>query len=153
MSFQRILVPTDFSSHAQHAALVAGDMAQRYDAELTLLHVQSAELFDVPEGYVLNMPAQLDQLMKVLAERLAAFQQAMRANGLRRVETRLLRGPIAGEIVAHAKEFDLIVMGTHGRTGLQHLLMGSVAERVVRLAHCAVLVVRAPATANAGVPA
>ncbi len=148
MAFQKILVPTDFSSHAQHAALVAADLAQRYDAELTLLHVQSAELFDIPEGYVLNLPAQLDQLMTVLGERLAGFQQAMRADGVRRVETRLLRGNIAGEIVAQAQEFDLIVMGTHGRTGLQHLLMGSVAERVVRLARCPVLVVRAPGAAN-----
>lgn len=152
MPFQKILVPTDFSAHAQQAALVAADLAQRYDAALTLLHVQAAELFDVPEGYVLSMPAQLDQLMAVLAERLAGFQQTMRAQGVQRVETRLLRGPIAGEIVAQAKEFDLIVMGTHGRTGLQHLLMGSVAERVVRLAHCAVLVVRAPEAANDGVP-
>lgn len=153
MPFQKILVPTDFSSHAQQAAVVAADLAQRYDAELTLLHVQSAELFDIPEGYVLNMPAQLDELRKVLAQRLAAFQQTMLANGVRRVETRLLRGSIAGEIVAQANDYDLIVMGTHGRTGLQHLLMGSVAERVVRLARCAVLVVRAPAPANDGVPA
>lgn len=144
MTFRRILVPTDFSSHAQQAAIVAADLAQRYDAELTLLHVQSAELFDIPEGYTLSVPAQLDGLMEALAERLASFQQTMLAKGVRRVDTRLLRGPIAGEIVAQANDFDLIVMGTHGRSGLSRLLMGSVAEQIVRRAPCPVMTFKQP---------
>jgi nucleotide-binding universal stress UspA family protein len=61
-----------------------------------------------------------------------------------RVETKLLQGFVAGQIVEFASrgEFDLVVMGTHGRTGMQHLFLGSVAERVVRLAHCPVLTVK-----------
>jgi nucleotide-binding universal stress UspA family protein len=60
------------------------------------------------------------------------------------VETKLLQGFVAGQIVEFASrgEFDLIVMGTHGRTGMQHLVMGSIAERVVRLAQCPVLTVK-----------
>jgi universal stress protein A len=68
--------------------------------------------------------------------------------GAARVETRLLQGFAAGEIVAYAKDThsDLIVMGTHGRSGPKHLLLGSVAERVVRTAACPVLTVRARTT-------
>lgn len=142
--FQKILVPTDFSVHAERATLLAADLSRRYDAELTLLYVHEPPAYELPEGHVMNMPSQLDRTFAELNQRLAEVQQAARAAGATRVDTRLLQGPIVREIVTFAGGFDLLVMGTQGRTGLARLVLGSVAERVVQTAPCPVLVVRLP---------
>jgi nucleotide-binding universal stress UspA family protein len=93
----------------------------------------------------------LERLFGILKTELESTRQLALESGASRVDTRLLQGMVAGEIVEFARqgEFDLIVMGTHGRTGMMHLIIGSIAERVLRLAPCPVLTVKQTATASA----
>lgn len=145
--FQKILVPTDFSPHADEALQVAAELCKRYDASLTLAYVYVPVAYSLPDGYTVYAPtqAQLGSIHEDLRRGLGTLKAKGEAAGAARVETRLLEGPIASEICALAAEgFDLIVMGTHGRTGFSHVLLGSVAEKVVRTAPCPVLTVRLP---------
>ena len=142
--FQRILVPVDFSAYSGEAVRVAADLARRYDAALTLAHVYDPLVYALPDGYVLFTQPQLERLFEALEQQLAgAKAQALEA-GAPRAETKLLQGFVAGQISEYAArgEFDLIVMGTHGRTGVKHLVLGSIAENVVRAAPCPVLTVK-----------
>lgn len=141
----RILVPTDFSAAADAALDFARTIAATFGASLHLLHV-----FEDPfvpgafgvETYVPIPPAThaalLEDAKARLAHRLPPGDQG-RFHGT----TEIVTGISAPAIVEYAREnsIDLIVMGTHGRTGVEHLLLGSVAERVVRTAHCPVLTV------------
>src|SRR5262245_29686943 len=136
-TIRRILHPTDFSPAAIAALRVACVMAERYDAELTLLHVWDPEFAtgDERQPYV---PA------NSLEEALAWLDSiAIPAPAVRSYRHLVVGNPV-NEIVMEAKEgaSDLIVMGTHGRTGLNRLLMGSVAEGVLRKAPCPVMTVR-----------
>ncbi len=137
-SINRLLVPVDFSHDARYAAEYAQAIAQRFGAEIVLLHVSAALAF---------VPGSLLEVRETAADRqaLEALADALRAAGVR-VRTRLRPGVPADEIVRAAADegADLIVMGTTGRTGLAHVLLGSVAERVVRRATCPVLTVRDP---------
>jgi nucleotide-binding universal stress UspA family protein len=94
---------------------------------------------------VILTSAQLDQLSTGFEQLLGQARESALAAGADTVDTRLLEGFAASATVdfAGAGSFDLIVMGTHGRKGIQHFLLGSVAERVVQTAPCAVLTVRA----------
>jgi nucleotide-binding universal stress UspA family protein len=140
-NIKRILVPTDFSEPADEALDHALFLAQALGATISLAHVFQdpyAAAF-VSEQYV-PMPAALreealDEVRHHLAARVAR-------SGRRDMTTEILSGPAAQAIVERGRDADLIVMGTHGRHGMAHLLMGSVAERVVRLAPCPVLTVR-----------
>lgn len=144
--FQRILVPTDFSKHSAEAVRTAADLSQRYRATLTLVYVFEPVTYALPEGHVMQAPPRIDEVQSVFEQRLLQACADAKIAGAQRVDSKLLTGPIATEIVDLAKrgEHDLIVMGTHGRTGLRHLMLGSVAEKVVRTAPCAVLTVREP---------
>ncbi len=142
--FKKILVPVDFSKYSSRALEVACELARSFAAPLTLLHAYAIPTYPLPEGYVLASP-------ETVAELLDKTQQAMNATkaralelGAPAVEVVVAEGPPFAEIVRTAAEqgHDLIVMGTHGRTGLAHALLGSVAEKVVRKAPCAVLTVR-----------
>src|SRR6266851_5617114 len=135
-----MLLPTDFSPSAEHACHQGFALAARAQAQVVLLHVlgRSTLAFgDTP----LPMRAQLEHEICAEAEQrltvLAASQTVP-------VVTRVVWGNPAVAIcrIAHERQIDLIVMSTHGRTGLAHMFMGSVAERVVRSAPCAVLIVR-----------
>lgn len=143
--FQKILVPTDFSRHSTEALHTAADLSRRYEAAtVSLVYVFEPVTYALPEGHVMAAPTQLQELDAVFEQRLAGAKAEAEAAGARNVQTKLLTGPVAGEITDYAEQerFDLIVMGTHGRTGLRHLVLGSVAEKVVRTAPCAVLTVR-----------
>jgi nucleotide-binding universal stress UspA family protein len=144
--FQKILVPVDFAPHSQEAVQQAVDIAQHYGASITLVYVYEPADYALPEGYVLYTPEQIGLMTTEFEARLRAARRDVEALGISRVETRLLNGAAASEIVAFAEDegIDLIVMGTHGRTGLKHMLMGSVAERVLRTAPCPVLTTKAP---------
>jgi universal stress protein A len=140
----KILHPTDFSECAAEAEAMAVDLAGKLDGEIVLLQV----LVETPlygEG-LLNMPAVqrvYDAQRSWAEEALEARATDLRRRGIdasRRVQTGVPFEQIVK--VAEEERADLIVMGTHGRTGLDHLLLGSVAERVVRLAPCPVLTVR-----------
>ncbi len=130
-----ILYPTDFSSYSNQAYFHAVALAENHGAALTILHVRAPDAAD--EGERRHWREQLEQIRPL--------------NEGIHVRHVLLEGDPAAEIVDYAREAnsDLIVMGTHGRTGLERLLMGSVAERVLREAPCSVLVVKLPR----GIPA
>lgn len=139
----RILHPTDFSERSEAAWKYAELLANRFGAELLLLHVLQEPVAVLPESSLavappaINMPELMDAAEEGLG-RLTVDAPATIA------ERTVRNGPAAEEIVHYAKESnaDLIVLGTHGRTGLAHVLLGSVAEKVVRKAPCAVLTVR-----------
>jgi nucleotide-binding universal stress UspA family protein len=134
MRLNEILFPTDFSPASEAAARIARELAVQAGARLHVLHV-------VPPVTDPSLPA----------EHLAQAARSL-ADGLR-VETTLLSGRAGRNIVDYArdKRIDLIVVGTHGRTGITHALLGSVAETVVRLAPCLVLTVPASMLAERGV--
>jgi universal stress protein A len=146
LSIHRILFPTDFSEPAEYAWPYALTFAQEFGAELHLLHVitppprvTEAYAVDVdPERTVhtlaMEASASLDQQVEVAKSRELIFCREVRLG----VDYR--------EIIDYASkhEIDLIVMATHGRTGLAHVLLGSVAEKVVRKAPCPVLTIKHP---------
>jgi universal stress protein A len=163
MAFTHILAPTDFSDSAQHALRYAFEEAAHHQAQLTLLHVMQHPYstnvhyikgapedqihFEVESGGTLPRPESsppqtvlrdygeeaLTQLRDLLPDSLSSPGHAQVATG-----------DPADAIVRVAQEIsaDLIIMGTHGRTGLSHILLGSAAEKVVRHAPCPVLIVR-----------
>jgi nucleotide-binding universal stress UspA family protein len=150
--FKKILVPVDFSADAHRAILTATDLARRYDGALTLLHVFQPMTLLVPDGYIFFTPSQMAEVISNCSELLSRLQAEALAAGAPRVATEQLQGVAAAEISAYASQhdFDLIVMGTHGRTGIAHAVLGSVAERVVRAAPCPVLTVREPKPPGTG---
>ena len=145
MASQRFLVPIDFSEYANQALDYAINLAGKLAARLTLLHViQSVPLGGVDMGVTLSY-TYLQDLEADIMQSMESHFARVTAAGLEG-EIVVVHGVPFHEIVETAKmqKVDLIVMGTHGHTGLQHILLGSVAEKVVRLAPCPVLVARQP---------
>jgi nucleotide-binding universal stress UspA family protein len=146
----RILVPTDFSAPADAALDYARDLARQFGASIDLVHV-----FDDPfksgafvgDGTVV-MPVEVREALETQAREQLDARHAVHAGTLPGSSVAFVVGTPAKRIVERAKEVkaDLIVIGTHGRTGLGHLFLGSVAERVVRTAACPVLTTRQPAS-------
>ena len=146
----RILVPVDFSPHSDRALRYAARLAALLGASVELIHVVDNPFASgawTSEVYVPNLPEMLQSLIADANKRLTPLK-SMVASEKVNVETNVLTGQPAYTITDHARSggFDLIVMGTHGRTGFSHMFMGSVAERVVRRAPCPVLTVRETAT-------
>jgi nucleotide-binding universal stress UspA family protein len=145
MDIHTILVPYDFSEYAEHAFIWAVSLAEQWRARIVLLHaVPLLHHVSVPEHLLINIP-QLDTDRVIEAEEhLQDFLMEKRELASVTVETRVVRGDPFGAICQAAKQehADLIVMGSHGRTGLAHVLLGSVAERIVRHALCPVLITR-----------
>lgn len=144
--FTKILVPTDFSRHSENAANVAADLGRRYDAPVSLLHVWRSEYISVPGDTALYDPADHPKLTERFQQLIELAKIQLQTTGARVGETALIEGSPAKEICkfAHETRCDLIVMGSHGRSGIERILLGSVAEHVVRHAPCAVLAVRLP---------
>jgi nucleotide-binding universal stress UspA family protein len=138
-TIRRILHPTDFSERSECAFRVACALARDYGAPLLVLHVCSPFVIYGSSVAVEVTPSHLDAC-------LARLRQMETHDPRVRIEHRLVEGDAGTEILRVAREngCDLIVMGTHGRTGLGRLLMGSVAEEVVRKAPCSVLTVKTP---------
>jgi nucleotide-binding universal stress UspA family protein len=135
----------DFSAFSRAALEEATSIAQEKSAELSVLHAYQNPAVVLPmSGYVGPTGDVLASMRDQLAKELDSFADSARNRGLV-VRTVVIEGAPYACIVDHAKDWDadLIVMSTHGRTGLSHLLTGSVTERVVRLAPCSVLVTRA----------
>lgn len=144
--FERILVATDFSPASDAALEHARTLARQFGSSLNLVHVFEDPFTSgafVGDGTVM-MPMDLREALLESAGAQLADRHAAHAEALPGSSTDLLIGSGAKSIVEHAQttHADLIVMGTHGRTGLPHLLLGSVAERVVRTATCPVLTTR-----------
>lgn len=139
ISIQRVLFATDFSEPARQAQKYALTLAEKFGAELHALHVvpeiilpatDSYAAWTLPEG---GMKAQLE----------ASELQLQKELGLQAASRHVVMGFPVEEIMKYAADhnIDLLVVGTHGHTGLAHLLMGSVAEKLVRLSTCPVLTV------------
>lgn len=142
IQIRRIVCPTDFSPTAAHAVDYAAEMARTFGAELTLLHV-------VPEmNYPLRsfgMASAFPHLREELHKRADDELQKEKARIQNAKVNTVLRDGEAHTLVlecAKSMGADLIVMGTHGHTGIRHALLGSTAEKVVRLSECPVLTVR-----------
>ncbi len=145
---QRILFATDFSENSKWAFTYALSFARRYSARLYILHVIQ------PPSYPLGMYAEIsfdamDEFSRNMAEAAEKEMKQLReteVGDFTDYETLIITGTPFLEIIktAREKEVDLIVLGTHGRTGLDHVLFGSTAEKVVRKAPCPVLSVRLP---------
>jgi nucleotide-binding universal stress UspA family protein len=146
LSLKKILCPVDFSDLSLNALRVAVDLASKFQAELHLLHV--FEGYDAislnPEMAMSPMPEWLPKLRQLCHEKLTALPSADLAARCSTIVRADREGAAIHEILEYAahEKIDLIVLATHGRTGLKHLLMGSVAENVVRSARCPVLTLR-----------
>jgi nucleotide-binding universal stress UspA family protein len=139
LPIRTVLHPTDFSAYSDFAFRLACSLARDYGARLVVVHVVTPPAVAYGEFAVpLELPSEDE-----LRERL---QRVQAGDPKIQMEHHLLRGDAASEILRVAEETkcDVIVMGTHGRTGLGRLLMGSVAEQVVRKATCPVVTVKAP---------
>jgi nucleotide-binding universal stress UspA family protein len=140
MFAHRILVPTDFSPNSEVALGLATSLARDSGGEIVLAHVETIPLTAAGGEYLYAIPEPpTEELMEKL-------QHVSLPDSQVPVERRLLAGDPADAIVriAESEHVDLIVMGTHGRRGISRLLMGSVAESVVRAAPCPVLTVKQP---------
>lgn len=146
IQLNRILVPTDFSEFSRPALDYACAIAARFGSELHLLHVVPDPAMLVPESHAFSveaMQAQSAALVEDATQRIDALPEGGWENGkpiIREVRT----GAVFLEIIDYAKthEIDLLVIGTHGRSGLMHVLLGSVAEKIVRKSPCPVLTVK-----------
>ncbi len=141
--WKKILCPIDFSEPAGAAMKVAVELARHFDAELTLFHSYQLPGYTLPEGSVVASPKMLQDLADQAETHLAEWRRLAQAQGAAHVLTAKGIGDPALEVVETAREggYDLIVLGTHGRTGIRHALLGSITERVVRHARCPVLTV------------
>ena len=145
---KKILCPTDFSENSEHALKYALTLATLSQADLQLFHV--VEPITYPQSTEFFEPV-LDEV-ELMMKMETAFQQQLedQVTTLKaqypKIKGKLVTGNTFLEIIQAARDddVDMIVMGTHGRTGLAHVLIGSVAERVVREAPCPVLTVKHP---------
>ncbi|HEX9102343.1 MAG TPA: universal stress protein [Polyangia bacterium] len=135
-----VLIPTDFSETAAAAAEYGCALAARLGARVTLLNVFSAGVVALPDAVYAPTDEELEMLAHAARSHLAAIAERLARDGLH-IDVVAVEGVPSEAIADWARQHDagLIVIGTHGRRGLAHALLGSVAERVVRTAHCPVM--------------
>lgn len=144
--FEKILVAIDFSDNSSYAFDYALSLARQFDSELLLLHVIN-EPVDLRGFYVPHIS--FEQLEKEIAAGAAIMMEKFcqeKMGDFKNYKTSIATGTPFDEIIRKANEIDasLIVIGTHGRTGIDHIIFGSTAERVVRGSACPVLTIRLP---------
>ena len=142
LTLRTVLCPTDFSDVSARAETYAAALARHYDASLHLLHVDPPMPVMAPYGEIPVDARMFEEQRQVADAELVKAGDRARAGGLT-VETTMKGGHPAREILALADraQADMLVIGTHGRGGVEHLLLGSVAEKIMRKASCPVLVV------------
>jgi nucleotide-binding universal stress UspA family protein len=152
--WKKVLCPVDFSLCSREALRVAVALSNQFEADLVLLHVHELPGLTLPTGDLILSSSMAAGAELQAAQGLEKAKQEAIDFGGNRVTTASRIGAPFREITCFAVEenCELIVLGTHGRTGLKHALLGSVAERVVRLASCPVLTVRFPASSPDGEP-
>jgi len=145
MTVHHVLVPIDFSPYAGQALDDAIALAQKLRARVTLLHVIQPQLIAGADMGAWPSPSFIEELETAVMGDMEGYRARVTDAGLEG-EIVVVHGVPFQEILntAKARQVDLIIMGTHGRTGLPHILLGSVAERVARMAPCPVLVARQP---------
>jgi nucleotide-binding universal stress UspA family protein len=149
-TFTKILAATDFSDDSSYALEFAEELARKFSAEILVMHVDQplapVMVSELSPGLDVGAMNRIAEEQRLLALReLDKITARLRDAGLKSRALLKVGAPFL-EIInaAHSDGADLIVLGTHGRSGLAHVLMGSVAERVVRKAHCPVLTIRHP---------
>lgn len=142
VDLKKILFPTDFSPFAERASEYAVSLAKKYGSTLYVLHVIEQFTYIIDIGIDFRTETSLEATARKLLDNTVA---SLKKHGIE-IEEVLLSGNPFAEIVRFAsrENIDMIVMATHGRTGLEHMLMGSVTEKVVRRAPCPVLTVKKP---------
>lgn len=141
---KKILFPTDFSDMANGALPAAVSFAKLYGATLHIVHVVE-NIFDISGFYVPHLPAdEMYENMKEYAEKELQNSLSERITDAVETATCILAGSPADQIVEYANnnEIDIIVIASHGRSGLEHLFFGSVTEKVLRKCKCSILVVK-----------
>ncbi len=143
IEIKKILIPTDFSEYSQHALKYAVALAESFKAKLYVMHVWEHSMIGAPsEAYpqeiMIGAQKSEEEALKRLTDELRS--KRIEAEGV------FVTGRVYVEIVTKAEELDvdLIILATHGRTGLSHMVFGSTAEKIVRLAPCPVLTVKHP---------
>ncbi len=144
--FEKILIATDFSENSEYAFDYALTLAKQFNGELTVMHVIN-EPVDLRGFYVPHIS--FEQLEKEIEEGAVKMMETFcgaKLGDFTNYKTAIVSGIPYEEIIRKAEEINasLLVVGTHGRTGLDHLIFGSTAERVVRSASCPVLTIRLP---------
>ncbi len=146
MTPQRMLFCTDFSENSEPARQLAVDYAKAFGAQLMVIHVIDSSAFETYKEWVpVEDINQVVTVARETAEKRLREMEVQFAGQVKEMKTFCKLGSPAHEIVALAGETaaDLIVMGTHGRTGVEHLVMGSVARSVLKTAHRPILIVEA----------
>ena len=146
IQIKRVLFPTDFSELSLHALRYAREMSEQFDAQLHCLHVvdEAQQYWTAlgPEAAPIGPP--MEDLLAMAESQMQAFADAHLVGLKYLAITKVVVGKPFVEVIRYAKEItcDLIVIATHGRGGVMHILLGSTAEKVVRKAPCPVLTVR-----------
>jgi len=146
VNFEKILFASDLSEFSEYAGKYAMSLAQKYSSKLYVVHVvEPVERFTYTFDFALDYETHYKTMENRAKELLNEIVDSVREKGLD-TEGILLSGEPFVEIIkcAREREVDLIVMATHGRTGIEHLLLGSVTEKVLRKSPCPVMVVRRP---------
>jgi nucleotide-binding universal stress UspA family protein len=150
MMFKKILCPVDFSEPSRYAMRSAAQLAIDTGAELVVAHAWESPLHPEYSELILKNDA-FAPVLKKEEDALAAIKRELEGLGPKSVQAKLLFGVPWHAIVEESRKdptYDVIVMGTHGRSGIKHVLLGSVAERVARHASCPVLLIRSKGTAS-----
>ena len=147
LPIRRILWPTDFSAPSYGALEAAEELAQNFSAELVVLHV-IPPIPIIPTGGNLESVFSASYPLETESQAREALRKVMESNisGKTKTEALVVHGSVGGEIVnvAEKENIDVIVMATHGSTGWQRFVFGSVAEKVIRMAPCPVLSIQVP---------
>lgn len=148
--FEQILVPVDFSAHSAAAFEVAVEIARAFDSKIHLLHCYQIQPGGISPYGIAIPSSYFSEIQAAASQQLADWQAEHAPAGIPVDATTISDAP-AEAIVATAKQIgaDLIVMGTRGLSGFKHVMLGSVAERTVRLAPCPVMTVHAPGERSA----
>ena len=147
VDLKNILYPTDFSEHSLVALPIALDLAGRYGAALHYLHVLNVgQEFFLASGELVPCPMDMAEMLRSVEERLGSFVEKHALPSETSINQTVVQGRPFIEIIRYCRQekIDLIVLGTHGHSALASMLLGSVVEKVVRKAPCAVLTVRHP---------
>jgi nucleotide-binding universal stress UspA family protein len=139
---KKILCPVDFSTGSMRALDKARDLALALGAELEVLHVYQVPVFGLPQAEAMITPSLKAEIAEKTERLLTSLKETVDRPGLT-VTTKLIEGYPAEAIVERARELnaEMVVMSTHGRTGFRRFLLGSITERVVRMASVPVLTV------------
>jgi nucleotide-binding universal stress UspA family protein len=149
--FKQILVPIDFSAHSTAAFEAAVEIAKVFDSKIHLLHCYQIQPGGISPYGIAIPSSYFAEIRDAASQQLAEWQEKHVPAGISVDASTMSESP-SEAIITAAKEIgaDLIVMGTRGLSGFKHVMVGSVAERTVRLAPCPVMTVHAPESGSAG---